>query len=583
MERLVQITTVRGKGGASSTQQAVEWRKQRKEVGNTVQPRTPNVSESWKTYLPSLPSTVADSTNGVSALARLQGRKINILTTWRSELEQSSGSVGTQHELRFPAEELPPARRQEQAALSDPNSTSLAAANDKIRPASSLPLQERLFLFYKDHCRAMMRQVPEIAHYWSRDETHLDSVLHHRYKENLTSTGLSARDSTLVDMVALEQDMRRAGVEMTPAVVPSPDWAPQHAYPLCMSPLRDAVLLSEIDVSRPATAADIEARSAFQRAVAAVAAVAAEPKPLPPLQERSTTRFPPASPPSEGRDASAGARGSAGCWSVPLSLKEHVWGLVPPAAAGQVDSPPGSSHGSLSQRSTLPATPGGPSRRSTPLAPAAAAGAEQDRPAAARRPKTMQAGRAGGPRGLDPVAELSRPYTSQGLSGPAPAVAWQEKWSVTHAAAYWYNPATGVSQWQPPSPQPAAEVDKEESDASEGTDVPCEESGRRSGRARGSELVQALSEPAARQASSGPAEDGQATVDAGTDGSAEEGGGGAARDEVGAAADGGAAVRADPGPGMRLGVAASRNTSGEGGGLAWGRGVALARARRRSG
>ena len=54
----------------------------------------------------------------------------------------------------------------------------------------TLPLNERLFMFYKRKDRLMIPHIPAIAAYWAEDERVLEKVLKFKYASNLEEEGL---------------------------------------------------------------------------------------------------------------------------------------------------------------------------------------------------------------------------------------------------------------------------------------------------------------------------------------------------------------------------------------------------------
>lgn len=54
----------------------------------------------------------------------------------------------------------------------------------------SLPLNERLFMFYKRKDRRMIPHIPAIVAYWAEDERVLENVLKFKYTSNLEEEGL---------------------------------------------------------------------------------------------------------------------------------------------------------------------------------------------------------------------------------------------------------------------------------------------------------------------------------------------------------------------------------------------------------
>jgi hypothetical protein len=148
----------------------------------------------------------------------------------------------------------------------------------------SLPLAERLFMFYKRHERRMIPHIAAVAAYWAGEERTLEKVLKHKYKFNLEEEGLGQVPTILfrarlhaqcadmradpfatsdlracmyvyrpsselmINMDVLQDEMKALHAQMSPDVVPESSWIPQHSNHLAPIALRDAVLLANAEV-----------------------------------------------------------------------------------------------------------------------------------------------------------------------------------------------------------------------------------------------------------------------------------------------------------------------------------------------
>ena len=163
----------------------------------------------------------------------------------------------------------------------------------------SLPLQERLFMFYKRADRRMIPHIAAVAAYWIGEERTLEKVLKHKYKSNLEEEGLGCvltvrtdvwahicakvracpvttpvicvmhvcmdvcrpESELMINVDVLLQEMNALHAQMSAEVVPESNWIPQHSNHLAPIALRDAVLLASAEVvfARARTVAQLDA------------------------------------------------------------------------------------------------------------------------------------------------------------------------------------------------------------------------------------------------------------------------------------------------------------------------------------
>ena len=152
----------------------------------------------------------------------------------------------------------------------------------------SLPLPERLFMFYKRADRRMIPHIAAVAAYWAGEERTLEKVLKHKYSSNLEEEGLGCvptvstdlcvrmcyaqkmracpiatsvirvmhvcmdvcrpESELMINVDVLLQEMNALHAQMSAEVVPESNWIPQHSNHLAPIALRDTVLLANAEV-----------------------------------------------------------------------------------------------------------------------------------------------------------------------------------------------------------------------------------------------------------------------------------------------------------------------------------------------
>ena len=312
----------RGKGGGGPTEDQRKkwkaWRRARKgfEHDPAQDPNGGGIADITYPHLGKrLDQHVEPPPSAVERLGQRSGA--NLLGTWRQDptpthpfgVEKGKGVAGRR--TANPTES--PARRS-QGILAEHSRHHFRTYNDKKRMVGTLPLHERLFMFYKRLDRRMVARIPEIASYWRDDEKTLNNVLKYKYKSNLDEEGLGTDCELLINVDVLKTEMEALNAKMSPNVIPEPTWIPQHSNNLAPIALRDAIILSNAEVHLPITELDAEIRASFSAAEAS----ATRPIPFPSPASANTS--------IDSMDSSAG-RDSAQKFRLSLSLKEHVIGF----------------------------------------------------------------------------------------------------------------------------------------------------------------------------------------------------------------------------------------------------------------
>lgn len=130
-----------------------------------------------------------------SALERLQDRPgTDLLGVWRKDptpthpLGTDKCAASPAHKRRVTA--ATPTKIAGLSVLVEHSRNQFRTYNDKRRVIGSLPLNERLFMFYKRTDRRMLAYLPEVVRFWADDERTLEKVLKHKYHTSLSEQGL---------------------------------------------------------------------------------------------------------------------------------------------------------------------------------------------------------------------------------------------------------------------------------------------------------------------------------------------------------------------------------------------------------
>lgn len=246
-----------------------------------------------------------------SAVQRLTHRPLNVLPLWRTDPIHVLGrEQKLDNDTRTKLAKHGKSGFIQTEVLAEHSRNEFATANDRYRFVGELRLKERLFLFYQRRCKEMVKECAAVAEYWEGTaEDKLDEILAFKYGgHNLQTEGLGRSVTETIDMRRLVKDMAKHNIKMSDGFMPLEHWIPQHESRVAPIALRDALLLSEAQISRPHTAWDVSVQAQF------VKADALAPRTFPPPAIAVKLK-------AEDEDE---APKDVEMWRVSLSLKEQV-------------------------------------------------------------------------------------------------------------------------------------------------------------------------------------------------------------------------------------------------------------------